>query len=92
MNSPYRQYVLDQIREIVLGYRPDAVFLDLYGQTLCYCNHCQKEFRSRTGLADGIGRIVGLGDKPVRTNPTQLIVVPNCDARLNKLRRFGDES
>lgn len=52
MNSPYRQYVLDQIREIVLGYRPDAVFLDLYGQTLCYCNHCQKEFRSRTGLLE----------------------------------------
>ena len=50
------------------------------------------EFRSRTGLADGIGRIVGLGDKPVRTNPTDRKMVPNCDVRLNKLRRFGDES
>ena len=50
------------------------------------------EFRSRTGLADGIGRIVGLGDKPVRTNPTDRKVVPNCDVRLNKLRRFDDES
>jgi hypothetical protein len=52
LNSPYRQFLLEQIREIVGGYKPDAIFLDLFGQSLCYCQHCQRQFRTFSGMVE----------------------------------------
>jgi len=40
LNSPYRQYVFDQLTEIVRWYNPDGFKLDIPGQPLCYCKYC----------------------------------------------------
>lgn len=45
VNSPYRQYVFDQLTEIIKGYNPDGIFLDIVGQEICYCGFCQKLYQ-----------------------------------------------
>lgn len=45
----YRAYCLDQLREIVSSYHPDALFLDIFGSSLCYCASCKEKFLSKTG-------------------------------------------
>ena len=47
VNTPYRQYVFDQLTEIVKGYGPDGIFLDIVGQPLCYCKNCSALYQSR---------------------------------------------
>lgn len=47
VNTPYRQYVFDQLTEIVKGYRPDGIFLDIVGQPLCYCKYCSELYQAR---------------------------------------------
>ena len=42
----YREYCLKQLEEIVQNYAPDALFLDIFGASLCYCEHCRKKFES----------------------------------------------
>lgn len=42
----YREYCLQQIEEIVKNYSPDALFLDIFGASLCYCDSCKKKFSS----------------------------------------------
>jgi Alpha-L-fucosidase. len=45
----YRQYVLEQLGEIVSGYRPDSLFLDIFGKSLCYCKACMDKFEKAYG-------------------------------------------
>ncbi|MFP4383667.1 MAG: alpha-L-fucosidase [Spirochaetia bacterium] len=45
----YRQYALNQLKEIVTAYTPDSLFLDIFGKSLCYCPECLAEFRKKTG-------------------------------------------
>ncbi len=45
----YRKYVLGQLAEVVTNYRPDSLFLDIFGKSLCYCDCCRKLFRERYG-------------------------------------------
>lgn len=45
----YRAYAMAQLKEIVEQYRPDALFLDIFGASLCYCGNCRTKFRSRFG-------------------------------------------
>ena len=45
----YRQYVLDQLKEIVSGYAPDSLFLDIFGKSLCYCPACRSKFEKQYG-------------------------------------------
>ena len=45
VNTPYRQYVFAQLTEIVKGYGPDGIFLDIVGQPLCYCKYCSALYR-----------------------------------------------
>jgi len=47
VNTPYRQYVFEQLTEIVKGYGPDGFFLDIVGQPLCYCKDCSALYQSR---------------------------------------------
>lgn len=46
-NSPYRDYVLAQLAEIVKNYNPDTVFLDIFNSPLCYCKYCQKKYKAK---------------------------------------------
>ena len=54
VNSPYyEQHIPDILREIIERYRPEG-FTDnswsgLGRNTPCYCDHCEKRFRQRTG-------------------------------------------
>ena len=42
----YREYCLAQLEEIVKNYTPDALFLDIFGASLCYCDACRSKFAS----------------------------------------------
>lgn len=47
----YRGYTLAHITEIVQNYRPDALFLDIFGASLCYCEHCRNKFEKLYGYS-----------------------------------------
>lgn len=47
--TSYRQYCLEQLKEIVSRYSPDALFLDIFGASLCYCPNCRDKFRKQYG-------------------------------------------
>lgn len=51
LNHPeYRQFVLDQLTEIVTGYAVDAVFCDmLWWMSLCVCRRCRERYRAEAG-------------------------------------------
>lgn len=49
--SGYRQYCLLQLEEIVQSYKPDSLFLDIFGASLCYCDNCKKDFLSKFGYS-----------------------------------------
>ena len=58
MNSPYLDYLLEQIKEVCQNYDADGIFLDIVGVQPCYCNNCLKtliqEGKSRTNFDDVI--------------------------------------
>lgn len=39
-NSPYLEYLLAQVEEVVKNYDADGIFLDIVGVTPCYCQNC----------------------------------------------------
>mgnify|MGYP002795550740 FL=1 len=47
--TSYREYCLAQLKEIVTNYAPDALFLDIFGASLCYCGSCRKKFQDLYG-------------------------------------------
>ena len=40
MNTPYLEYLLAQIKEVVENYDADGIFLDIAGVQPCYCQYC----------------------------------------------------
>lgn len=46
-NSPYLDYLLAQIREVVENYDADGIFLDIVGVSPCCCRYCLKELSDR---------------------------------------------
>ena len=42
MNSPYLDYLIKQIEEVVRNYDCDGIFLDIVGVRTCWCQHCVK--------------------------------------------------
>lgn len=49
LRTGYGEYCLSQLEEICTRYRPDALFLDIFGTSLCYCPACRKAFADRFG-------------------------------------------
>lgn len=47
--SPYGDYLVNQLKEIVTGYEPDSLFLDIFGKSLCYCPSCLSAFEKSYG-------------------------------------------
>jgi hypothetical protein len=45
MNSPYLDYLIEQIEEVVLNYDADGIFFDIVGEKQCYCHLCIAELR-----------------------------------------------
>ena len=56
MNSPYLDYLLEQIKEVCENYDADGIFLDIVGVQPCYCHNCiktlEKEGKSRKNHDD----------------------------------------
>ncbi|HEY5583162.1 MAG TPA: beta-galactosidase trimerization domain-containing protein [Ruminiclostridium sp.] len=44
-NSPYLDYLLAQIEEVVRNYDGDGIFLDIVGVRTCYCQNCIASLR-----------------------------------------------
>ena len=42
MNTPYLDYLIPQIEEVVRNYDCDGIFLDIVGVRTCWCQHCVK--------------------------------------------------
>jgi len=45
--TEYRQYILGQLKEMIINYKPDSLFIDIFGKSLCYCNNCKKKFKEQ---------------------------------------------
>jgi len=58
--SPYAEYALAQIEEILERYQPQALFLDIYHQPFCYCQYCQRAYFERYGRLPPRGEEVAL--------------------------------
>lgn len=43
MNSPYLDVLVKQTEEVVRKFRPVGIFLDIVGETDCYCKYCRAE-------------------------------------------------
>jgi hypothetical protein len=50
MHSGYSKYCLDQFEEIIDGYHPDGLMLDIMSPPICYCESCQNSFRNRYAM------------------------------------------
>lgn len=46
-NTPYLEYLLNQIKEVCERYEADGIFLDIVGETPCYCENCKKILEER---------------------------------------------
>ncbi len=42
MNSPYLDYLIAQVEEVVRNYDCDGIFLDIVGVRMCWCQNCVK--------------------------------------------------
>nr|MBQ4318537.1 alpha-L-fucosidase [Clostridia bacterium] len=42
MNTPYLDYLLAQVEEVVQNYDCDGIFLDIVGVRTCWCQYCVK--------------------------------------------------
>ena len=47
MKTPYLEYLLEQIKEVVTNYDCDGIFLDIVGVRECYCEYCLEEIALR---------------------------------------------
>lgn len=43
MNTPYLDYLLNQIKEVCENYDADGIFLDITGVQPCYCHSCRRQ-------------------------------------------------
>ena len=47
MNSGYKQYMLDMIKEVVDNYDVDGFFIDCMGSNSCYCQDCMRDMKKK---------------------------------------------
>ncbi len=60
-NSPYRDYVVACVKEIVGNYDIDGIFFDMtFWPEVCYCPHCMERFRKEQ--SEELPRIVDWND------------------------------
>ncbi len=46
-NTPYLDYLLAQIKEVLENYDADGIFLDIVGVRMCCCNKCMQDMYAR---------------------------------------------
>ncbi|MBP1994576.1 alpha-amylase family protein [Paenibacillus eucommiae] len=54
INSPYREFVKEQLEELCNNYTFDGLWIDmiLLPQTICYCSSCRKRYYDETGRSE----------------------------------------
>jgi len=61
INSPFRDFVINQAKELCGNYRFEGLWFDMIGlTTICYCPSCRKRYFSETG--EEIPRIINWED------------------------------
>lgn len=63
MNTPYLDYLLDQIKEVVECYDADGIFLDIVGVRPCCCSTCMKAMLDRGMNPDNPADVNALGEE-----------------------------
>ena len=63
MNTPYLDYLIEQIKEVVENYEADGIFLDIVGVRPCCCNTCVREMLKRGMNPDNEKDILTLGEE-----------------------------
>jgi hypothetical protein len=48
-NSPYRDYLFAQVREVLTNYEVDGIYFDQL-PAACYCSYCQEKFERQYGI------------------------------------------
>ena len=46
-NSPYLDYLMNQVDEVMRLYHPTGIFLDISAPRICYCQHCLESMREK---------------------------------------------
>ncbi len=60
-NSPYKDYVIGLVRELMESYDTDGLWVDMIlWRTICTCPHCQKRFKEETGHS--LPKTINMGD------------------------------
>ena len=78
LNSPYRDFVLASLKELVGNYEFEGIFVDMpLWPDVCYCPHCTERFRREEGGEPP--RIVDWDDPDVAKVPSRPAAL---DARL----------
>ena len=63
MNSPYLDYLIPQIEEVVKNYDTDGIFLDIVGVRVCYCQNCINTLLERGKDPYNIENLIDLGEE-----------------------------
>ncbi len=62
-NTPYLDYLLTQIKEVVENYDADGIFLDIVGVRTCYCQYCVAALRKAGKDPRDPDAVTELGEK-----------------------------
>ncbi len=46
-NTPYLDYLMNQVDEVMRIYHPTGIFLDISAPRVCYCQHCLESMREK---------------------------------------------
>lgn len=63
MNTPYLDYLLEQIKEVVENYDSDGIFLDIVSVHRCFCKNCLATMESRGWAVDDESKVVELAEE-----------------------------
>ena len=63
MNTPYLDYLLDQIKEVCENYDADGIFLDIVGVIPCYCQNCIATMRAEGKNPENYGDVMDLAER-----------------------------
>ena len=77
-NSPYRELLYEEVREVLASYDADGIYFDQLPGS-CYCSWCQAKFERRYG-------------KPMPVVPDEFFVYNTAAGLPPLLREFRDDS
>jgi len=77
-NTPYRELLYEEVREVLDAYKPDGIYFDQLPGS-CYCKWCQAKFEKRYG-------------KPMPVVKDEFFVYNSAAGLPQQLREFRDDA